>query len=165
MNELKSSKFPVEGLKILQKLWLILLTPSPDALFSLNRLLVVDGYLLNFSPLSSTVASGCQLEVEQESFEVRLLHFQIRQMNFSVAHIALRDRIFLSYAVVFRFLIPALVNVVVVNTEGKNEPLLEKHGINMWFFSCGDKRVLRLEPIKQIRPSLLLIQIGADPRL
>ncbi|KAK9206157.1 hypothetical protein WN943_016430 [Citrus x changshan-huyou] len=59
-------------------------------MLNLNRLFVVYGYLLNFSPLSSAVASGCQLEVGQENFKVGLLHFQIRQMNFSVAHIALR---------------------------------------------------------------------------
>ena len=47
------------------------------------------------------------------------------------------DRIFLSYAVVFGFLIPVLVNVVAANAEGTNEPLLEKHGINMWFFLVG----------------------------
>ena len=47
------------------------------------------------------------------------------------------DRIFLSYAVVFGFLIPVLVNVVAANAEGTNEPLLEKNGINMWFFLVG----------------------------
>ena len=43
--------------------WLIFLTHSSVALFSLNRLLVMGGYLLNLNLLSLVVVSGYQLEV------------------------------------------------------------------------------------------------------
>ena len=39
--------------------WLIFVTHSSVALFSLNRLLVMGGYLLSLSPLCSAVSSSC----------------------------------------------------------------------------------------------------------
>ena len=47
------------------------------------------------------------------------------------------DRIFLSYAAVFGFLIPVLVNLVAANVEGTNKPLFEEYAINMSAFLVG----------------------------